>query len=223
MTEPTVGIVLPVYNQGDLLARAIKSVLKQSSKDYQLVIVNDGSTDNTLTVAEAFVKKNSNIKLISIQHSGASQAINSGARLLKTAYLTTLDADDYYKPKHIEYNIKYLKKHPEVDLCMSKTKIIGGQYVVNLENQNEMIHLDNCAIGGTFFVRRNVFDAVGGRPIVAYGNDYFFVKNVRNHGFIVKERSTRTYVYDRTGHDSITKTEEKKRLTKLKLIQMHTV
>jgi glycosyltransferase involved in cell wall biosynthesis len=209
-----VSILLPVFNQATLLSRAVESVLGQTVPDWELVIVNDGSTDSTAEVALTLARGHKAIRFLDQPHGGVSQAINCGFTATSFPYLTTLAADDYYKPNHVEDNLRYLAAHPEADLVIGKTEILGDPYVVDLERPGKMIHIDRCACGGTFFVRREVFQAVGGRPPVQYGTDYLFFKKVEKAGYSVHRRDTRTYVYDRTLPDSITKEEERSMISK---------
>jgi len=205
---PFISVILPVYNQGKFLAHAIDSVIQQTSSDWELIIVNDGSSDHSLDVAKKYLKSYSKIKLLDIKHSGVSKAINSGFSVSTGSYITTLGADDYYKPNHLMDNSNFLKNNQNIDLLMSKVEVIGSPYVVDIETPGQMIHLDECAIGGTFFVKRAVFKKVGGRPPVQYGTDYQFVQKVIKASFKIHKRSSRTYVYDRTGESSITKDQE---------------
>ncbi len=209
-TTPIISIILPVYNQGESLERAIQSVLKQTISNWQLIIVNDGSTDNTKKIAKKYSEENFQIIFLDLDHFGASSAINSGYKLSKGSYITTLDADDYYHTNHLEANMSDLLKNTKIDLLMSKTEILGSPYVVDIEAPEKMIHLDECAIGGTFFVKYNVYSKVGGRPPIQFGSDYYFAKNVLKAGYTIFKVDRRTYVYDRTGNISITKNEEKR-------------
>ena len=206
--SPSISIILPVFNRAEFLSRAIESVLQQTISDWELIVVNDGSTDNSVEVAKKYASEHPQIICLDLKHEGVSSAINSGFARSRGQYITTLDSDDYYKKNHLEDNLKYLQLNPEIDLLMAKTEIIGSPLVVDIENPGKMIHLDECAVGSTFFVKRNVFAEVGGRPPIQYGADYYFLQNVLKAGYVVKKLDARTYVYDRTGDDSITKTEE---------------
>jgi glycosyltransferase involved in cell wall biosynthesis len=143
-----------------------------------------------------------------LRHGGLSAAINAAFGITTGSYLTTLDADDYYSNVHLEDNVRYLKKHPEADLIMSKAKVLGDPYVVDLERPGKMIHLDRCVIGGTVFVKREIFRAVGGMAQIPYGMDYDFARRAEGAGYRIEKRNARTYVYDRTRSGSITKTAE---------------
>lgn len=202
------SIVLSVYNHGALLGRAIESVLAQTTGDWELVIADDGSTDDSREVAEGYAGRCPQIALLGLRHGGLAAAINAAFRVTTGAFLTTLDADDYYRGDHLRDNIRYLGEHPEADLIMSKAEVLGDPYVVDLEEPGKLIHLDRCAIGGTFFVRRAVFEAVGGMPAIQFGMDYHFARKVEAAGYELQRRDARTYVYDRTRGGSMTKTAE---------------
>lgn len=202
---PTVSVLLPVFDHGALLARAIESVLAQTTADWELVIADDGSSDDSAAVAESYVSGLPQVRLVRLPHRGLSATLNAASALTRGRYLTTLDADDFYRERHLEENLDYLRAHPEVALVMSKAEVLGDPYVVDLERPGRMIHLDDCAIGGTFFVRREVFEAVGRMPEASFGIDYRFARAVEAAGHLIHRREARTYVYDRTRDGSITK------------------
>jgi glycosyltransferase involved in cell wall biosynthesis len=207
-SAPTASVILCVYNHGRLLGRAIESVLAQTTRDWELVIADDGSTDDSRAVAEAHASRLARVRSIHLEHGGLSAALNAASALATGRFLTTLDADDYYREEHLEDNLRFLQAHPETDLVMSRAQVLGDPYVVDLERPGQMIHLDRCAIGGTFFVRREVFEAVGRMPARSFGMDYHFARAVEAAGYVVRRRWSRTYVYDRTHAGSITKRAE---------------
>lgn len=206
---PVVSIILAVYNHAALLGRAVESVLAQTATSWELVIADDGSTDYSLAVAKDYLARSPRIQVLGFDHRGLAATVNAAFRHTAGAYLTTLDADDYYRPEHLAVNLCYLQEHPEVDLVMSKAEVLGDPYVVDLETPGRMIHLDECTIGGTFFTRRAVFEAVGGMPAIQFGVDYAFAQKVRAAGYTIRKQEARTYVYDRIRNGSITKIAER--------------
>ena len=107
MNRPKVSIIIPTYNRAKLLSRAIKSVLDQTFKDFELIIVDDGSTDNTKGVVEEFQKKDSRIKYIWQENSGApAKPKNTGIRQARGEYVAFLDDDDEWFPKKLEKQIE---------------------------------------------------------------------------------------------------------------------
>lgn len=208
MNKPLVSIILPVYNQSHLISRAIHSVLKQTSPNWELIIVNDGSTDQIFNTVIKFLH-NKKIKYFSLPHQGMAKTIDFGFIQTCNDFITTIDADDYYKPQHLQENINYIMQNPQADLVMSKAEIIGDKYVVDLEKHGRLIHLDHCSIGGTFFIKKHVFQAVGGHSSTTqYGADYFLLQKIKKAGFFIHSINSRTYVYDRTSQNTITKNKE---------------
>lgn len=101
MDQPLVSIVIPFYDEEICLPRAIQSVLSQSYSNIELILVNDGSKDNSKVIAEKFCKQHSNIQLINAANGAPGAARNKGIALAKGAYLAFLDADDEFEIKMI--------------------------------------------------------------------------------------------------------------------------
>jgi glycosyltransferase involved in cell wall biosynthesis len=205
---PSVSVLLPVFDHAPLLPRAIRSVLAQSTPGWELVIADDGSSDGSGQVAAELATLHPAIRVLRLPHRGLAATLNAAARAATAPLLTFLDADDLYEPVHLEENLRHLAVHPEVDLLMSTARVLGDPWVVDLERPGQMVHLDRCAIGGTFFVRRQVFAAVGGMPPIVFGMDYHFARRVQEAGFRIEKRTGRTYVYDRNLGGAMTKAAE---------------
>src|SRR3712207_4601210 len=112
-TEPTekplVSIVIPCYNQAHFLGEAIESVLAQTYPHFEVVVVDDGSTDNTEAVAARYP----GVRCIRQENQGLAAARNTGIRRSNGSYLVFLDADDRLLPNALEVGLKHLKEHPE--------------------------------------------------------------------------------------------------------------
>ncbi len=108
-----VSIMMPVYNAELYIAQAIRSVLAQTYADWELIIVNDGSTDKSATLAARFTDPR--IVLIHETNSGESVARNTALRHMRGEFVAFLDADDLYHPHHLEATVGYLQAHPDVD------------------------------------------------------------------------------------------------------------
>ncbi|EFT3180475.1 glycosyltransferase family 2 protein, partial [Escherichia coli] len=93
-------VVIPLYNKSQSIESTIKSVLNQTHTDFELIVVNDGSTDGSENVIKQFTDER--IKLLNITNSGVSVARNTGIRSAKSSYVCLLDADDYWLPNHLE-------------------------------------------------------------------------------------------------------------------------
>ena len=107
MNYPKVSIIIPTYNRAKLLSRAIKSVLDQTFKDFELFIVDDGSTDNTKEVVREFQKRDSRIKYIWQENSGApARPKNTGIKNAKGNYIAFLDDDDEWLSEKLEKQLE---------------------------------------------------------------------------------------------------------------------
>jgi glycosyltransferase involved in cell wall biosynthesis len=116
-TVPKVSIIIPTYNRANLLSRAIKSVLDQTFQDFELIIVDDGSTDNTKEVIERFQKKDSRIKYIFQENSGGpSRPNNVGIKNSNGKYIAILESDDEWLPEKLRLQIEILEKYENVGL-----------------------------------------------------------------------------------------------------------
>ena len=93
---PEITVILPAFNAAQFLARAIESVQEQSFADWELLIINDGSTDETLNIASAFEKQDNRIRVISQDNRGLSGARNTGLESTRGNFIQFLDADDIY-------------------------------------------------------------------------------------------------------------------------------
>ena len=122
--KPLISIILPVYNVAIYLDRCFQSISDQSFTDFEVIAVNDGSTDNSVAVCEKWLNKDSRIKLISQPNGGLSEARNTGIKAALGEYITCIDSDDYVAPSYLEELVKAIKKNPE---C----KMVGcGHYIV---------------------------------------------------------------------------------------------
>jgi glycosyltransferase involved in cell wall biosynthesis len=116
-TVPLVSIIIPVFNSERFLAQTLENALSQTWKNKEIVIVDDGSTDNSIAVAKSF--KNGNIKIISVQNGGAARARNIGFANSKGEFIQYLDADDLMIPNKIELQIERLLAVSDPFSCVS--------------------------------------------------------------------------------------------------------
>ncbi|MFT7558017.1 MAG: glycosyltransferase involved in cell wall biosynthesis, partial [Planctomycetota bacterium] len=179
-TNPTISIILCAYNMADSIANAIKSVLKQTYVDWELIIVDDGSTDLLKNVLSTFLD-DSRVKYIYHTNRKLSLSRNTGILLARGTYITFIDADDMYAPEHLQSRIDYMQKNAHIDMIHSPVHIIGStedQFVVDKEDPSSLIHVNNCTIGGTFFGKQHVFTSTGFDPKQSWGIDYDLCKRI---------------------------------------------
>lgn len=114
---PKITVLMPAYNVEKYIGDAITSVLKQSFADFELLIINDGSTDHTLRVIESF--KDPRIRIISQENKGVAPALNAGLALATAPYIARFDADDICYPDRLKIQYDFITAHPEYSIIGS--------------------------------------------------------------------------------------------------------
>jgi len=116
MNNPIVTVLLPVYNAERYIALAVESILKQSFRDFELLIINDGSTDNSLEIIRSF--KDERIRLVTNESNQKLIAtLNKGIQLARGKYIARMDADDISLPERLQKQVDFMESHPEVGVC----------------------------------------------------------------------------------------------------------
>ncbi|HMR45781.1 MAG TPA: glycosyltransferase family 2 protein [Bacteroidia bacterium] len=110
--KPFFSVIMPVYNRADLVKDSIASVLSQRFDDFELICIDDGSTDNTLLVLKEIAKKDKRIKLISHQNRGRCAARNEGINAAYGEWIAFLDSDDFYLENHLSIMYQLIQKFP---------------------------------------------------------------------------------------------------------------
>lgn len=116
LNVPKLTIIMPVYNTAEYLPRAFKALLAQKNKNFKLIVVDDGSTDNSAEIAEKYQTLFPYFKLIKKENGGPSAARNAGIEILDTPYVTFHDGDDWVDPEYTDYFLRTFEEHPEINL-----------------------------------------------------------------------------------------------------------
>ena len=199
---PVVSIILPAFNRRGLINRAIDSVINQSYKEWELIIVDDGSTDGTYSIVDKYLMKYENIRYLRHSNRKTPISINTGIMASCGKYITFLGSDDEYKSEHIQLRMSIFADKKMVDFIHGGVEIIGHPFVKDKYDLNREIHISECAVGGTFFGRRSVFFDLGGFKNLIYSDDSDFFERVEKR-FNVLKVDYPTYVYYRDTSDSI--------------------
>lgn len=126
-----ISIIIPCYNQGQFLADAIQSALIQSYPHKEIIVVNDGSTDNTADVARSFAHA---VHYIEQPNQGISGARNAGIRYCKGEYVSFLDSDDVYLEDTLATTVSYLENHPHIFLVCGDALLLRNGTVLGLKS-----------------------------------------------------------------------------------------
>lgn len=206
---PFFSIVLCTYNRAHLLPRAINSVLAQVEQDWELVVVDDGSSDDTPSVLQNYASNDSRIRLTRHDNVGLARSRNAGIALARGLFVTFLDSDDEYLPEHLSYRRTMLLDSPAIQFLHGGIEVVGDPYVIDRHPPHGRIHIDTCVVGGTFVVRRDVLQALEGFDVIDYAEDAALYDRVVASGTILVAESTLpTYRYYRDTPDSLCTTYE---------------
>lgn len=167
---PKVSVVIPAFNASLFLDEAITSVIGQSFRDFEIVVVDDGSVDETRQVAERYPE----VKYLYQQNRGESGARNTGIGHAEGCYLAFLDADDSFLPEKLEFQVSLLDRHPgiaivysDVNLCNASGTVRGlfSRQVCQPERDSSRVFQrlvrGNFLTVNSVLVRRKVLDQVG--------------------------------------------------------------
>ena len=166
MVLPLVSVIIPTYNRWPMVGEAVDSVLKQSFRDFELIVIDDGSTDDT---AKELQKYGSDVRLVSQLRSGAAAARNSGVAIAQGPYLTFLDSDDLWRPKKLEIQTRFMVQHPEVEICQTEEVWVRKGIRVNPKARHRKPSgdifrdsLDLCLVSpSAVMLTRELFEKVG--------------------------------------------------------------
>ncbi len=114
MTENLVSIITPCYNGSKYIGETIDSVLAQTYSEWEMIIVDDGSKDNSAEIVQGYIEKDSRIKLIQQANAGSAAARNNGIRQANGQYIALLDADDLWDANFLEEQIRFMKEKDTV-------------------------------------------------------------------------------------------------------------
>jgi glycosyltransferase involved in cell wall biosynthesis len=189
-----VSIIIPAYNHEKYISAAIRSVLEQSHQDFELIIINDGSTDNTEKEILKFT--DSRMTYIAQKNKGAHHSINSGIDLAKGEYISVLNSDDIYDSYRLEKCLNFLESHKDYSVVITEVQGItdGGVSVENIRTpqfevwlnwyKEALLYFDggkfllsafakNILITtSNYFMRREIFEKVGRFRGLRYAHDW---------------------------------------------------
>ena len=165
--KPPVSVIIPTYNRRQMLGDTVESVLSQSFKGFEIIVVDDGSEDGT---AEHLSKYGSSLRVISQSRRGVAAARNLGVRCSSGRYLAFLDSDDLWQPKKLEVQVTYMEELPEVQICQTEEIWIRNGVRENPKKKHRKPSgdifrpsLDLCLISpSAVMMTRELFKRVGG-------------------------------------------------------------
>jgi glycosyltransferase involved in cell wall biosynthesis len=203
-SKPMFSVIIAAYNRAELLERALKSLSGQSEKDWEGIIADDESTDDTYARILPFLKADSRIKYFRKKHSGEALTKNYGITMSSGKYITFLDSDDEYHRDHLASRKKILIQNPGISFLHGGVEILGNQYVPDRNDPSRPIHLKDCIIGGTFVIRRETLISLEGFRNIELGPDSDLFERALGEKVPMMKTDLPTYIYHHENPDSIT-------------------
>lgn len=211
---PLVSVVMPAYNCAPYIGAAINSVLAQSYKNIEVIVVDDGSSDGTPQVVAAY---GSPVRLVQQGNAGAAAARNRAMAECRGELICFLDSDDVWAPSKIEWQVAQMLAYPDIDLVFSRFKRFDGEPPSDLFASNagspsvewlgwyyQPLLLDSAIWIVTAMIRRGLWDKIGGfDETLPIGEDYDFWLRASRHTRVVKLSDTLAGY--RNNPDSLTK------------------
>lgn len=172
MTNPRVSILLPVYNAAADLSRALNSLRAQTLTDFEVIAINDGSSDASGGILDDYARREPRLRVFHQGNAGAlGQVLNRAAELAAGKYLARHDADDASSPQRLEQQVHYLETHPQSGLCATWAWFIDAKYGPMFsyeppDNHNRLAHYmesgQNPLVHGSVMMRADLFQQMGG-------------------------------------------------------------
>jgi glycosyltransferase involved in cell wall biosynthesis len=172
MLNPQVSVVVPAYNIANYLEDALVSLEKQSFPDFEVLVVDDGSTDKTAEIAKSFASRDRRFQLLQKPNGGLSSARNYGIRHAKSEYIALLDGDDLYDTDKLATHVPILANSPQVGLVYSASRTIrddGSPTFISLSGKpiqsdplSSLLCKNFIGHGSNAVFRRCIFDEIGG-------------------------------------------------------------
>jgi glycosyltransferase involved in cell wall biosynthesis len=164
--NPLVSVIMSVYNGERFLRESIDSILNQTYKNFEFIIINDGSTDRTSEILNSYYDER--IKVINQSNQGLTKSLNKGIKLSKGTFLARQDADDISLPERLKEQVEFLESHPEIALVGTFAMFIDilGKDVKmcrEVPTDSDTIKRDllesNCFYHGSVMLRKSIIDA----------------------------------------------------------------
>lgn len=171
------SVVMPVYNGGNFLSETMQSILTQTLSDFELIVIDDGSTDSSLQLLKDCAARDSRIRLISRENRGLVPTLNEACQMARAPYIVRMDADDIAHPQRFEKQYAFMEANPEllgsgcqvllIDADGAPIKAMGTLTSHEAIDADHMAGLGGAIIHPSAIIRREVLERIG-----YYSDDY---------------------------------------------------
>ncbi len=181
METPKISVIMPVWNGEAYLREAVESILAQTFRDFEFIILDDGSTDSTPAILERFRSADARVRLIRLDHEGIVIALNHGVKESRAKWIARMDCDDIAHPDRLARQWSAIQADPEIVLCHTNIRIIGEPRYVTpagwFVQTPALLRLRLCfqclIVHPTVMFCKSTFDACGGYvPAERHAEDF---------------------------------------------------
>ena len=205
--KPLISIIVPVYNTEKYLEKCIESVLNQSFQDYEIILINDGSTDRSESICKQFAARDPRIILLSQSNKGLSEARNAGLRIVRGTYITGIDSDDWVKPDYLQTLFDIITEYG-ADIAVSNYFEDHQEEIVAFDSNDGTVSIYNSEEALTLlFINRDIRDHFWGKlyrkelfddiifPVGRYYEDIFIMYKLFTKCHCIVKINHLTYGY----------------------------
>jgi glycosyltransferase involved in cell wall biosynthesis len=193
---PLVSVVLPVFNASATIARAVETIRSQTLRDWEIIIVNDGSSDSTPLILNELARAEPRLRLLSRTHTGIVSALNAGLELARGRFIARMDADDEAHPDRLAEQAKLLETQPQLGLASSLVAFHGDReraegYALHVDWMNGLISPEEIELNRfvesplahpSVLFRRELLTQYGGYRSGEFPEDYELWLRWLDHG-----------------------------------------
>lgn len=181
MPTPLVSVIMPIRNAAPFLDVAIRSIRAQSLSEFEFILVDDGSTDDSARIMGDHAASDSRISAVRLAHCGVARALNHALAVAQAPLVARMGADDEAKPERLERQVAFLDAHPEIAVLGTGGEVIDaddrhqGSFVIDTDPARIRSNLlcANCIVHPSVVMRREAVLAAGGyRPVFTASEDY---------------------------------------------------
>jgi len=230
--KPLISIVMSTYNSENTIEKSINSILQQTYSDFELIVINDGSTDKTGDIVKQIGDKR--ICLITQDNRGLAASLNRAISLVRGKYVARMDDDDIALPERLQCQIDYMLANSEIDIVGGQAWIIDqndciiGEMKKPLGKDNIKKYIEYACpiIHPTYLVKAEVYKAVGGyREYIGNAEDYDFLLRVVDSGYLLANVIKKVILYRVYPSDSARKNFSKNSMVQMvntrKILKLH--
>lgn len=186
-SQPLVSVIIPCYNTEQYVAEALESVLAQTLSNFEVIVMDDGSIDNTWKVLQDYAKKDERIRIFSQKNQNVTWARVNAIQHAKGQYLFFLDSDDKIAPVALAEFSDYLNQNPDISVVYSKSEYFEAWHGEIWSQENPVLKdilLRHClGVGPSVMVRKSDYALVGGYDTnLTYGEDWDLYISLLKHG-----------------------------------------